>query len=110
MKLYATVMTVFGLLSVLACAGPQTGGTGTKDDGALITPQRLTDITGIEWHLTKMTLADKSISLTENSKTTFSCNDEGKVAGVASMNCPAASNGVSILAINKMNWCKHAIV
>ena len=86
MKLYATVMTVFGLLSVLACAGPQTGGTGTKDAGTLITPQRLKDIAGIEWHLTKMTLADKSISLIENSKTTFSCNDEGKVAGVASIN------------------------
>ena len=58
MKLYATVMTVFGLLAVLACAGPQSKGTGTKDGAALITPQRLKDITGIEWHLTKMKMAD----------------------------------------------------
>ena len=86
MKLYATVMTVFGLLSVFACAGTQSGGTGTKDDAALITPQRLKDIAGIEWHLTKMEMADKSISLVENSKTTFSCDEDGKVAGVATIN------------------------
>ena len=54
MKLYATVMTVFGLLSVLACAGTQTGGPGTKNDAVLISPQRNDDMTGIEWHLTKM--------------------------------------------------------
>ncbi len=86
MKLYATVMTVFGLLSVLACAGTQTGGPGTKNDAVLITHQRIDDISGIEWHLTKMKMADKSISLIENSKTTFSCDKEGKVAGVASIN------------------------
>ena len=86
MKLYATVMAVFGLIAVLACAGTQSGGTGTKTDAMQITPQRLKDITGIEWHLTNMKMADKSISLIENSKTTFSCNDEGKVAGVASIN------------------------
>ena len=74
MKLYATVMTVFGLLSVLACAGTQTGGPGTKNDAVLITPQRIDDISGIEWHLTTMKMADKSISLMENSKTTFSCD------------------------------------
>ena len=79
-------MTVFGLLSVFACAGTQSGGTGTKDDAALITPQRLKDIAGIEWHLTKMEMADKSISLVENSKTTFSCDEDGKVAGVATIN------------------------
>jgi hypothetical protein len=74
MKLYATVMTVFGLLSVLACAGPQSKSTGTKTDAMQITSQRLKDIAGIEWHLTKMEMADKSISLMENSKTTFSCD------------------------------------
>ncbi|MBW2656957.1 MAG: META domain-containing protein [Deltaproteobacteria bacterium] len=86
MKLYATVMTVFGLLSVLACAGTQSGGTGTKTDAMQITPQRIDDISGIEWHLTKMKMADKSISLIENSKTTFSCDEDGKVAGVATIN------------------------
>ena len=86
MKLYATIMTVFGLLSVLACAGTQSGGTGTKTDAMQITPQRIDDISGIEWHLTKMKMADKSISLIENSKTTFSCDEDGKVAGVATIN------------------------
>ena len=86
MKLYATVMTVFVLLSVLACAGTQSGGTGTKTDAMQITPQRIDDISGIEWHLTKMKMADKSISLIENSKTTFSCDEDGKVAGVATIN------------------------
>ena len=86
MKLYATVMTVFGLLSVLACAGTQSGGTGTKTDAMQITPQRLKDITGIEWHLKKLITDNKSIPLIENSKTTFSCDKEGKVAGAASIN------------------------
>jgi heat shock protein HslJ len=86
MKLYATIMTVFGLLSVLACAGTQSGGTGTKTDAMQITPQRIDDISGIEWHLTKMKMADKSISLIENSKNTFSCDEDGKVAGVATIN------------------------
>jgi heat shock protein HslJ len=86
MKLYATVMTVFGLLSVLACAGTQSGGTGTKTDAMQITPQRLKDITGIEWRLKKMITDNKSIPLIENSKNTFSCDEDGKVAGVATIN------------------------
>ena len=86
MKQYATLMIVIGISMLLACAGTQTGGPGTKNDAVLITPQRIDDISGIEWHLTKMKMADKSISLIENSKTTFSCDEDGKVAGVASIN------------------------
>ena len=86
MKLYATVMTVFGLLSVLACAGTQTGGPGTKNDAVLISPQRIDHITGIEWHLKKLITDNKSIPLIEDSKNTFSCDKEGKVAGVATIN------------------------
>ncbi len=86
MKLYATVMTVFGLLSVLACAGTQTGGPGTKNDAVLISPQRIDHITGIEWHLKRLITDNKSIPLIEDSKNTFSCDKEGKVAGVATIN------------------------
>jgi heat shock protein HslJ len=86
MKLYATVITVFGLLSVLACAGTQTGDPGTKNDAMLITPQRLKDIAGIEWHLKKMITDNKSIPLIEDTENTFSCDAEGKVAGVATIN------------------------
>ena len=86
MKLYATVMTVFGLIAMLACAGTQSGGTGTKTDAMQITPQRLKDITGIEWRLKKLITDNKSIPLIKDSKTTFSCDKEGKVAGVASIN------------------------
>jgi hypothetical protein len=53
MKLYRTVFTVLGLVSLLACAGTQSGGTGTKTDTVQITPQRLKDIVGIEWQLKK---------------------------------------------------------
>ena len=86
MRQYTTLMIIVGISTLLACAGTQSGGTGTKTDAMQITPQRLKDIAGIEWHLTKMKMADKSISLIENSKTTFSCDEDGKVAGVASIN------------------------
>ncbi len=86
MKQYATLMIIVGISTLLACAGTQTGGPGIKNDAVLITHQRIDDISGIEWHLTKMKMADKSISLIENSKTTFSCDEDGKVAGVASIN------------------------
>jgi hypothetical protein len=51
MKPYAIVMLVIGVSTLLACAGPQSGETGTKTDAMQITPQRIKDITGIEWHL-----------------------------------------------------------
>jgi hypothetical protein len=51
MKKYATLMTVFGLLSVLACAETPSGGTEPKTDAIQITPRGIEDITGIEWHL-----------------------------------------------------------
>ncbi len=54
MKQYPTLMIVIGISTLFACAGTQTGGPGTKNDAVLISPQRNDDMTGIEWHLTKM--------------------------------------------------------
>lgn len=86
MKQYATLMIAIGISTLLACAGTQTGGTGMKTDAIQITPQRLKDITGIEWHLTKMKMNHKSIALIEDSKNSFSCDKKGNVTGVATIN------------------------
>lgn len=86
MKPYAIVMMVIGVSTLFACAGSQSGGSGTKIDAMQITPQRIKDITGIEWHLKIMKIDSESISLIKDTKTTFSCDENGKVAGVASLN------------------------
>ncbi len=46
-----------------ACAGTQSNTTGTMSSGTLITPELFNKITSIEWHLTKMTMDNESISL-----------------------------------------------
>jgi len=86
MKPYAIVMMVIGVSTLFACTGTQSGGSGTKIDAMQITPQRIKDITGIEWHLQKMITDNKSIPLIGDTNKTFSCDDDGKVAGVASIN------------------------
>ncbi len=86
MKLYTRLMMVIGISTLLACAGTQTGGPGTKNDAVLISPQRIDDITGIKWHLTKMKMDNKSIPLIVDTKNTFSCDADGKVVGVATIN------------------------
>ena len=79
-------MIVIGISTLLACAGTQSGGTGTKTNAMQITPQRIKDITGVEWHLKKLIADNKSIPLIEDTKNSFSCDENGKVAGVASLN------------------------
>lgn len=79
-------MIVIGISTLLACAGTQSGGTGTKTNAMQITPQRIKDITGVEWHLKKLIADNKSIPLIEDTKNSFSCDEDGKVAGVASIN------------------------
>jgi len=86
MKKYATLMTVFGLLSVLACAETPSGGTEPKTDAIQITSRGIKDIAGIEWHLKKMTTDNKPIPLIKDTENTFSCDADGKVAGVATIN------------------------
>ena len=86
MKQFATLMIVLGISTLLACAGTQSGGTGTKTNDMQITPQRIQDIAGVEWHLKKIITDNKLIPLIGDTKNTFSCDVNGKVAGVASIN------------------------
>ncbi len=46
-------MMVIGISTLLACSGIQPEETETKTDAMQITPQRIKDIVGIEWHLKK---------------------------------------------------------
>jgi len=86
MKFYTTVITVLGFVSLLACAGTQPGGAETKTDTARITAERLQDIAGIKWELKIMKMDSKPVPLIKNTKNTFECDENGKVAGIASIN------------------------
>ena len=77
---------LIGISGLLACAGTQSGEIETKTDATRITPHRIKDIAGIEWHLTSMKIENESIPLIKDTETTFSCDENGKVAGVASLN------------------------
>ena len=86
MRQYFGQIFICSLLFIFACAGPQSDSAGTKIDGKLITPQNLNDITGIEWDLTQMTKDNATIELVKDSKTTFACDENGKVTGKATLN------------------------
>ena len=86
MRQHVNLMLVFGILFIIACAGTQGNGGGTGTDGKLITPQNLNDISGVEWNLTQMKKDSDTISLVENSKTTFACDEKGNVTGKATIN------------------------
>jgi len=79
-------MIFIGISTLLACAGNQSGDSGTKTDTVKVTARQLKDIAGIEWHLTIIKIDNESIPLIKDTKTTFSCDENGKVAGVASLN------------------------
>jgi heat shock protein HslJ len=86
MKQFSVLFVIVGLSVLIACAGTPTGGAGEQTGIMQITPRRLKDITGIEWHLKSMKIDNESIALIEDTKNTFSCDENGKVAGVASLN------------------------
>ncbi len=86
MRQYINLMVVFGILFIFACAGTQSNKAGSKIDGKLITPQNINDITGIKWNLTQMTKDNKTIALVKDSKTTFACDENGRVTGKATLN------------------------
>ena len=77
---------LIGISVLMACAGSQPGGSETSADTALDTPESLKDIAGIEWHLKRMKMENEPITLIEGTKITFSCDENGKVAGIASIN------------------------
>jgi heat shock protein HslJ len=86
MKPFTMLFMLVGIPVMLACAGTQSGETETKTDAMQITPRQLKNITGIKWHLKIMKIDNESIPLIEDTKNTFSCDENGKVAGVASLN------------------------
>ena len=86
MKQFAMLFMLIGISVLIACAGTESGETGTRTDALQITAQRLKDIAGIEWQLKIMKVDNESIPLIKDTKNTFSCDENGKVAGIASIN------------------------
>jgi len=86
MRQYLNLIFIFSLSFIFACAGTQNNSAGTKTKGKLITPQYLNDITGIEWNLRQLTKDNVSIALVRDSKTTFACDENGRVTGKSTLN------------------------
>lgn len=84
-RIYVGMIIVICCL-LFACSAIHPQKAGREPDGMLIKPQQLKTIVGLEWHLIKITLDGDQIPLVENSKVTFSCNSEGEVVGVATIN------------------------
>ncbi len=104
----AMALIVSGTLLFLACTATQSNNPGSMSDETLVTPKLFNKITGIEWQLTKMTLDNKSIDLVENSKTTFVCDDNGRVSGVATLN--RYSGNLKLLPNGEIVWNKAFIM
>ena len=86
MKQFTTLMIFIGISTLLACAGSQSGDAETQTEAVQISLQRLKDIAGIEWHLQKMIADNRSVPLIADTNNTFSCDESGKVTGVATIN------------------------
>ena len=86
MKELVMLFVTIGISMLIACVETQPGGTEIKTDAILITPEHLKKIAGIEWHLKQMKINNESISLIKDTRITFSCDENAKVAGVASIN------------------------
>ena len=88
MNRHVVILAVFTAVVWLwqACTGVPSNSTGAMPGETLVTPGLFNKITGIEWQLTKMTLDNQSIDLVENSKTTLTCDNAGRVSGIATIN------------------------
>ena len=80
------VFSLIGTLLVFACAGARLENAAGGSAALPITSQSLGQIAGIEWYLAKMTMDNKSITLVQNSETTFGCDEKGNVTGRATIN------------------------
>ena len=107
-KHYAIALTVIGALLFFGCVSNQSKVSGAASDGILITPNLLDKITDIEWQLTKMTLNNKSIDLVENSKTTLTCDENGSVSGIATLN--RYSGNLKLQPDGEIIWSKAFIM
>ena len=108
LKPYAIVFIVIGTFLLAACAGTRSESAAAGSDGLPVTPRRLGQIAGIQWHLTKMTLDNKSISLVQNSETTFACDEKGTVSGKATIN--RYSGNFKLLDDGEIIWNKAFIM
>ena len=86
MKPITMLFMVIGIPTLFACAGNQSGGAGTKAEDMQITSRHLKDIVGIEWQLQRMKTDSHIVSLIKDTKNTFSCDANGKAAGMATIN------------------------
>ena len=103
MKPSISLMIGFGLLFILGCAG-----TPKNKDGRLITPQHMTGVAGIEWLLTRMTKGNETIALVKDSQTTFTCDENGRVSGQATIN--RYSGSLKLQNDGKIIWSKAFIM
>ena len=86
MKPLTILCMLIGMPVLVGCAGSQSDQTGTQPDAVLITPRQLDDIAGIEWNLKRLQIDGEIVPLIKDAKITFSCDANGKVAGIASLN------------------------
>jgi heat shock protein HslJ len=75
-----------GIPMLLACAGSQTGKGTEKIDEIQITSRQIREIADVEWHLQIMKTDNQTIEFIPDTKNTFSCDENGKVAGIATLN------------------------
>lgn len=101
MRPYICLMVGFGILFVCACVG-------TQIDGKMTTPQNFSDIAGTEWRLKQMTKDNKKIRLVKDSQITFACDENGSVAGKATLN--RYSGSVKLQDDGKIIWSKAFIM
>jgi heat shock protein HslJ len=78
-------ITVFSI-AVIGCASSKTELTETDSRRTVVTRDSLPQIAGIEWHLVKMEKNRESIPLAQGSKVTFMIKEDGRVAGLATLN------------------------
>ena len=91
MKLHLYALMVLSITLILSCSGAQEVDSRTNSDGKLITSDNLNAIAGVEWNLIKMIIDNEPVALVKDSETTFSCDQDGKVAGKATINRYAGS-------------------
>lgn len=104
----ADLMLVSGILLIFACSGIQNANHASKSDGELITPRNLNAIIGIEWNLTHLKKDNAAMTLVENSKTTFTVDQEYKVSGKATIN--RYSGNIKLQESGKIIWNKAFIM
>lgn len=86
MKRFIIPIMLMCISLLLACAGTQSGKGAEKTDEMQITYRQIREIADVEWLLQSMKADSQTIALIPDTKNTFSCDDNGKVTGVATIN------------------------